>query len=88
MSLFHNTDLTRFLEKTQSQKASAARRVVGLLIVSVLSALFIAALAAITINAPASILERVWYVVLIVLIVWYDIRFLRKFLRQTKRNER
>lgn len=88
MSFLRNTILTSILEETQSEKKPKFVRVLGFVVVIVLSVLAIAALTAITIDTPASPFERAWYEVLIAVIVWYDIRFLKKFLRSAKRNER
>lgn len=87
MSFVRNTILTRILEETQSEEKPKFVCVLGLVIAAVLSVLSIVALAAITIDASASTLERVWYIILIALILWYDVGFCKKFLRRTKRNE-
>lgn len=84
MSFLRENGLTRLLEGTQSEQAPVTRRVLGFVILTVLSVISVAALALLIIDTPASTLERVWYVVLIAIILWYYIGLLKKFLRRTK----
>lgn len=84
MSFLRENILTSLLEGTQSEQEPVTRRVLGFVILTVLSVISVAALSVLTIDTPASTLERVWYVVLIAIILWYYIGLLKKFLRRTK----
>ena len=86
MSFLRENILTSLLEGTQSEQEPVTRRVLGFVILTVLSVISVAALAVLIIDTPASTLERVWYVVLIAIILWYDIGCLKKFLRRIKRS--
>ena len=86
MSFLRDTRLTSFLERSQAEHASRWMRVLGIVCLTALSVLAVAALAALLLDAPTGRLERVWYVALIVLVLWYDVGFFRKTLRRSKRN--
>lgn len=86
MSFLRENSLFSLLEGTQSEQTPVTRRVLGFVILTVLSVISVAALALLIIDTPASTLERVWYVVLIAIILWYDIGCLKKFLRRIKRS--
>ena len=86
MSFLRENILTSLLEGTQSEQEPVTRRVLGFVILTVLSVISVAALALLIIDTPASTLERVWYVVLIAIILWYYIGCLKKILRRIKRS--
>lgn len=85
MSFLRDTRLTSFLERSQAEHASRWMRVLGIVCLTALSAFAVAALTVLLLDAPAGKLERVWYVVLIALVLWYDIWILKNFVRRTKR---
>lgn len=86
MSFLRDTRLTSFLERSQAEHASRWMRVLGIVCLTVLSAFAVAALTVLLLDAPAGKLERVWYVALIALVLWYDVGFFRKILRRSKRD--
>lgn len=86
MSFLRDTRLTSFLEKSQAEHAPQWMRVLGIVCLTVLSVFAVAALIVLLLDAPAGRLERVWYVVLIALVLWYDVGFFRKILRRSKRD--
>ena len=86
MSFLRDTRLTSFLEKSQAEYAPKWMHVLGIVCLTALSVLAVAALAALLLDAPTGRLERVWYVALIVLVLWYDVGFFRKTLRRSKRD--
>lgn len=86
MSFLRDTRLTNFLEKSQAECAPKWMRVLGIVCLIVLSVFAVAALAVLLLDAPSGRLERVWYVALIALVLWYDVGFFRKIFRRSKRN--
>lgn len=86
MSFLRDTRLTSFLEKSQAECAPKWMRVLGIVCLTVLSVFAVAALIVLLLDAPAGRLERVWYVALIALVLWYDVGFFRKILRRSKRD--
>lgn len=88
MSFLRDTRLTSFLEKSQAEHVPKWMRVLGIVCLTALSVLAVAALAVLLLDASTGRLERVWYVALIVLVLWYDVGFFRKTLRRSKRNSR
>lgn len=88
MSFLRDTRLTSFLEKSQAEHVPKWMHVLGIVCLTALSVLAVAALAALLLDAPTGRLERVWYVALIVLVLWHDVGFFRKTLRRSKRNSR
>lgn len=86
MSFLRDTRLTSFLEKSQAEHVPKWMHVLGIVCLTVLSAFAVAALTVLLLDAPAGKLERVWYVALIALVLWYDVGFFRKILRRSKRD--
>ena len=86
MSFLRDTRLTNFLEKSQAECAPKWMRVSGIVCLTALSAFAVATLAVLLLDTPAGRLERVWYVALIALVLWYDVGFFRKILRRSKRD--
>lgn len=86
MSFLRDTRLTSFLEKSQAECAPKWMRVLGIVCLTVLSVFAVTALIVLLLDAPAGKLERVWYVALIALVLWYDVGFFRKILRRSKRD--
>ena len=86
MSFLRDTRSTNFLEKSQAECAPKWMRVLGIVCLTVLSVFAVTALIVLLLDAPAGKLERVWYVALIALVLWYDVGFFRKILRRSKRD--
>lgn len=84
MHLLFETIVSLLLEGSQSEKMPKPIRVLGLLILTLLAAVSLFALALVAVNPAQGFFRRLICLFLFVLIAWYYIDVLKKFLRRTK----